>query len=334
MRAVVQWCHGGPEALTLESVPVPRLAPHEVLVAVQASGLNRLDLTQRERPILQGFRLPHIAGMDVTGVIMEAGTEVNSAHIGQRVVVDPNVPAPAGSERARTVIGGNVPGGFAEVCVVPASNLHALPDFVPPEVAAAFPTVYSTAWRSVLGVGELQAGQWVLVHGSSSTLTMAVVQIAGMVGARTLVAGRDAGHLRRMKDLGADVVVDNTEVDVVSAVSRVTSGRGVDLVVDHVGGATFAASVGAVARGGRIVVAGNVSGDTARIDSLSGLHHKGIQIIGCGSYSPEDFRLAFDALCSGLLAPVIADVGGLDCVVPFQERILRGEPFGKLVVLP
>ncbi|MER6434236.1 zinc-binding dehydrogenase [Streptomyces sp900105245] len=334
MRAVVQRRHGGPESLALETVSVPRLAPHEVSIAVEAAGLNRLDLIQRERPVLKGFRLPHIAGMDMTGIIMEAGSEVDAGRIGERVVVDPNVPAPAGSGRARAVIGGNVPGGFSEVCVVPASNVYVLPEHVSPEVAAAFPTVYSTAWRSVLSVGALRSGQWMLVHGSSSTLTMAVVQIAGVVGAHTVVAGRDAGHLRRMRNLGADAVVDSTVGNVVRAVSKVTGGRGVDLVVDHVGGATFAASVGAVARGGRVVVAGNVSGDGARIESLSELHHKGVQIIGCGSYGPEDFRLALDALSAGLLAPVIADVGELECVVPFQERILRGEPFGKLVVGP
>ncbi|MFE9500719.1 zinc-binding alcohol dehydrogenase family protein [Streptomyces collinus] len=334
MRAVVQRCHGGPEALVLETVPVPRLAPHEVSVAVEAAGLNRLDLLQRQRPVLKGFQLPHIAGMDVTGVIVEAGSEVDARRIGERVVIDPNVPALPGSGRTRTVIGGNVPGGFSEVCVVPASNVYVLPEHISPEVAAAFPTVYSTAWRSVLSVAGLRSGQWMLVHGSSSTLTMAVVQIAGMIGARTVVAGRDADHLTRMKSLGADAVVDSTEEDVVQAVSNVTGGRGVDVVVDHVGGATFATSVRAVARGGRVVVAGNVSGDGARIGSLSELHHKGIHIIGCGSYRPEDFKLALDALTTGLLVPVIADVGGLECVVPFQERLLRGEPFGKLVVVP
>ena len=330
MKAVVQRAHGGPEVLTVEQVAAPVPLAGEVAVAVRAAALNRLDLAQLRGPVLPGFSLPHIGGLDLAGDVVAVGPGVDTALVGTRVVVDPQV---AGADWP-IVLGGNAPGGFAELCAVPAQNAHPIPAAVSHQEAAALPTAYATAWRSLFGVGELAAGQWLLIHGAGSALSLAALQLAVRAGAHVVVSGRGDGRLAVARRLGAAAVVDADSTDVAAAVRAATGGHGADVALDHVGAATFTASLHSLAPGGRLVCVGNTSGDSARIPSLAYLFHRGLQILGAGAYSRQDFVAALSACWSLGCAAVIDQVGRFEDVGRFHRRLLAGPVAGKLVVTP
>ena len=219
MKAVTQRAFGGPEVLVHEELPDPVPAPGEVLLRVAATALNRLDVLQREGPpLVPGFGLPHIAGMDVAGTVVGVGEGVSRRRMGQRVLVNPSLECGrcarclAGDEALCgevRVIGGTCPGGYAELCAVPADHAHPVPNDADLEVLAAVPTVWATAWHALVTVGRLRAGETFLVHAAGSGVSIAAIQIAAHLGARVVATARSEAKLALATELGADAVVLN-----------------------------------------------------------------------------------------------------------------------------
>jgi NADPH:quinone reductase-like Zn-dependent oxidoreductase len=342
MRAMVQTNFGGHEALSLRSVRDPVPGPLEVVVRVVACGVNRLDVQQRRGPaVIPGFRLPHIAGMDVAGSVAAVGLGVTAVCVGDKVVVDPAVgcgtcghcrAGAAGNCPGLRVVGGNMAGGFAEYVTVPAGQAHRLPGEVDLNDVAVLPTAWSTAWRAAYGVGRVQQSDWVVVQAAASSVSIAVIQLAKRVGASVIAVASSDEKLAIAGELGADVLVHNDD-DVLAAVRECTDGHGADLVLDHVGTATWTSSVACLALGGRLVVLGNTSGDQA-VFSLMDIYHRGLALLGAGAYTAADFAAVVDAFCAGgLRTPraAVYDLAELPAALARQES---RDNIGKVLVKP
>lgn len=340
MKAAIFSEYGGPEVLRVEEVETPAPGPGEVLVRVRAASLNHLDVwVRRGLPI--ETTMPHIGGSDVAGVVEEVGPEVEGVEVDARVVVNPSLWCgrcewcKRGEEplcvRYR-ILGEHTQGGFAEYVVVPAANLYPIPDDVPFEEAAAAPLVFLTAWRGLISRGRLRAGEDVLVTGASGGVSTAAIQIAKLAGARVF-AVTTTENVERVRELGADVVYDRTEVDFSRAVWQDTNKRGVDLILDSVGEATWTQNVRALARGGRLVVYGATTGPRSETD-LRQLFWKQIEIIGTTMANQREFEEVMKLVFRGELRPVVDVVWPLERIRDAHERLERGEQFGKVVLTP
>ncbi len=341
MRAAIFHENGGPEVVRIEEIPRPAPGPGEVLVRVRAAGLNHLDLWVR-RGIPIETTMPHVGGSDVAGTVEELGGGVDRVGVGERVVVNPSLSC----GRCESCAAGEVPlcpeyrilgehtdGGFTELVAVPAANVYRLPDHLSFEAAAALPVSYMTAWRAVVGRGRVRPGEDVLVLGASGGTASAAVQVAKLAGARVFAVTSGAENVARVRELGADVVYDRDQVDFSREVFRDTGRRGVDVVVENVGEATWKGSIRALARGGRLVCYGATTGPRGDID-LRVLFWKQVEIIGTTMASRPEFEAMLRAVFRGDLAPVIDSVMPLDRAREAHERLEAGGQFGKIVLVP
>jgi NADPH:quinone reductase-like Zn-dependent oxidoreductase len=340
MRAAFFSEHGDPSVVQVGEVPVPEPGPGEVRLLVGASAMNHLDLwVRRGLPI--ETTMPHIGGSDVAGVVDVLGHGVTDARVGDRVVADPSLSCGscewcgAGEEPLCVeyrILGEHTQGGFAEYVVVPAANLFPIPDNYPMETAAAAPLAFLTAWRGLVTRGRLRAGESVLVTGASGGVATAAVQIARHLGAR-VYAVTTSEHADRVRALGADVVYDREAVDYSREVWRDTGKRGVDLILDSVGEATWKQNVRAVARGGRIVVYGATTGPVLATDARI-LFWKQADILGTTMSNRREFREVMALVFSGAVEPVVDSVLELEQARQAHELLESGRPFGKVVLVP
>jgi len=344
MKAMRYTHSGGPEVLVYESVDDPTPGGRDVVVRVAAAALNHLDVVQRHGWYhLPGFTFPHIAGMDVAGEVVAVGADVSSVALGDRVVIDPSLSSvPDGSKLAGRgdlygelgVIGANADGGYAELCLAPDTHVYRLPDEMSFAAAAAFPTAWLTAWHALFTVGGLTAGETVLIHAAGSGVSVAAIQLAKHAGATVLATAGSEGKLERATAIGADHVLNNRTGDIAGWAHEVTAGPGVHMVFDHVGTALWAPSLFALRPQGRLVNCGNTSGDTATIPSLGFLFHHGIKILGSDPYRYEEFAAAWAAFCAGSFQTPIDSVFPLEGAADAQEKMLRGDVFGKILLEP
>ncbi len=344
MKAARYDTTGGPDVLRLVDVPDPEPGPLDVVVDVGACALNRLDVVQRNGWFhMPGFALPHIAGMDVAGTVSEVGSDVEEVNVGDRVVIDPSLAGvPEASKLAGRgdlygelgIIGATADGGYAERCLAPASHVYAVPDEMPIEHAATFPTCYLTAAHALFAVGGLRAGETVMIHAAGSGVSVAGIQLAAQAGATVLATAGSEAKLERATTLGADHVVNNREADVAAWAREVTSGRGVDMVFDHVGTALFAPSVFSLAVGGRLVNCGNTSGDEATIPSLGFLFHQAASVLGSGPYEPHEFGPVWQDFCDGDFIVEIDTEYSLADAAAAQEQMVSNDVFGKILLRP
>ena len=339
MRAVVFHEHGGLDKLHVEDVPRPEPAAGEVLVQIKAAALNHLDVHTRRG--IPGFKLPlpHIGGCDGAGLVSAHGAGVTAPRIGARVAINPLLVdgtcefCVGGDEslcpRIR-LLGEHVTGTFAEFAVVPARNLLAMPDAMSFETAAAVPLVYQTAWR-MMRRARVSAGEDVLVLGASGGVASAAIQLARHLGARVLAAAGGAEKLARAQALGAEVLIDSSKEDVARRVREVTGKRGVDVVIDHVGKATYQAAIRSLRRGGRMVVCGATTGN----DPPAELHYifwNQLEVIGSTMASFAETAEVWRLVCDGKVAPVIDSVLPLASCAEGQRRLEAREHFGKIVL--
>jgi NADPH:quinone reductase-like Zn-dependent oxidoreductase len=345
MKAAVFSEFGGPEQVRIDDVPAPEPGPGEVRVRVAASALNHLDLwVRRGLPI--ETTMPHIGGSDVAGVVEALGPGVDvtvfpEAEPGTRVVIDPSISCGAcewcraGEEPLCTsfrILGEHTQGGFAEYVVAPARNLYPVPAGFPLEQAAAAPLVFLTAWRGLMTRGRLQAGESVLITGASGGVATAAVQIAKHAGAR-VYAVTTGENVERVHALGADVVYDREQQDYSRAIWQETGKRGVDLIFDSVGEATWQQNVRAAARLGRIVVYGATTGPALATDARV-LFWKQLDIVGTTMSSRREFREVMGLVFGGELKPVVDVVWPLERAREAHERLEAGRQFGKVVLTP
>lgn len=343
MKAASYDHHGGPEVLTLTSVADPVPGPGEVVVDVAATGVNRLDLLQRQGPgMLPGYELPHIAGMDLAGTISAVGPDVDGARIGERVVVNPAISCGAcaaclagedGLCAAPVVIGGSRAGGYAERCAVPATHALVIPDAVELAEAASWPTAYSTAWHALFETGQLSMGETVLVHAASSGVTSAAIQLASRAGATVFVTARREDKLDHARKLGAAAAIDSRAGDVATAVRELTDGRGVDMVFDHVGPALFEPSLRSLRPRGRLVFCGTTTG--ARVDlHLPTAYRSGLRLLGAENYTRAEFERMIAYLASAELTSIVDRELPLADAAEAHRLLDSGEVLGKLLLRP
>jgi NADPH:quinone reductase-like Zn-dependent oxidoreductase len=306
---------GGPEVLRYEDAPDPEPGPGEVLVRLRAASLNHLDLWVRKG--LPSVSKPRILGADGAGIREDTG---------ERVVINP------GLEHGDTitVVGEHMDGTHAELVAIPEGNVYALPDDLSFEEAAAFPLVFETAYRLLVTKAGLSEGEWVLLWGIGSGVASAGLAIAKALGARALVTSSSDEKLQLARELGADAAVNHADGDVIAAVKKATGGAGVDVVLEHVGEATWARSLQAARPGGRIVVCGATSGANPPA-ALHRVWWKQLTIYGSTMGTKEDFEGAFELVKSGRAKPVIDSVLPLAEARAGHERMEAGEQFGKIV---
>jgi NADPH:quinone reductase-like Zn-dependent oxidoreductase len=330
--------------LELVEVPDPVPGPSDVVVAVQACALNRLDVVQRNGWYqMPGFSYPHIAGMDVAGTVVEIGSGVTNVAVGDRVVVDPSLAGVPDDSRLAGrgdlygdlgIIGATVDGGYAERCLAPSTHVYAIPAHVSIEAAASFPTCWMTAAHALFDVGRLRAGETLLIHAAGAGVSVAAIQLAKRHGATVLATAGTDDKCQRALELGADHVLNNRTGDVTGWARQVTRGAGVDMVFDHVGTALFGPSLFAIGIKGRLVNCGNSSGDTATIPSLGYLFHSGISIIGSDPYRPEEFGPVWETFCAGAFSVTIDSEFGLADAGAAQEKLAANDVFGKILLRP
>jgi NADPH:quinone reductase-like Zn-dependent oxidoreductase len=342
MKALYFDKHGELDVVKYGDVPDPEPGPGEVLIRVHACALNFLDIwVRRGWPGLK-LEMPHWCGADVAGEIAELGENVSDWQVGQRVVVDPGVSLVEDEYTRRGedsvspgyhILGEHRRGGAAEYLTVPASNLAAIPDNIDYPEAAAPLLVGLTAWRMLMHQAGLRAGESVLVVGAGGGVNSLAIQIARLAGAAVYVVAGNPEKSERARQLGADVVLDRSQVDWGKEIFKLTSRRGVDVVVDNVGQATITTSMQAVARGGRIVIVGNTSGPQAEID-IRYIFGKQISLIGSTMGSHQDFHDVLDLLWAGKIKPVIHQVMPLSEGREGYKMMQEGQQFGKILLAP
>jgi NADPH:quinone reductase-like Zn-dependent oxidoreductase len=308
---------GGPDVLQLEEAPDPVAGPGEVLVRLHASALNHLDVWIRKG--LPSVPKPRILGADGAGVRVDTG---------ERVVINPGVEAPDGTIH---VIGEHGDGTNAQLIAVPETNVHPIPDGLSFAEAAAFPLVFETAYRMLVTRAALQEGEWVLLWGIGSGVSTAGLAIAKALGARTIVTSSSDDKLVRARELGADVAVNHATGDVKAAVKEATGGRGADIVVEHVGEATWRTSLDVAAREGRIVVCGATTGPNPPA-ALHRVWWKQLSILGSTMGTHADFAGAYALIAEGRARPVVDEVVPLSEIRAAHARLEAGEQLGKIVL--
>jgi zinc-binding alcohol dehydrogenase/oxidoreductase len=307
---------GGPEVLRYEDAPDPTPGPGEVLVHVRAASLNHLDLWVRKG--LPSVPKPRILGADGAGVLEN----------GERVVINPGLDH--GDGRI-TVVGEHRDGTHAELVVIPEENVYPIPDGLSFEEAASFPLVFETAYRMLVTKAAVQPGEWVLLWGIGSGVATAALQIAKALEARAIVTSSSNVKLDRARELGADAAVNHATEDVVAAVKEATEGRGADIVVEHVGEATWQRTLQAARPGGRITVCGATSGPNPPA-ALHRIWWKQLTIYGSTMGTKEDFEGAYELVASGRARPVVDRVFPLAEARAAHEYLEAGEQVGKVVL--
>jgi NADPH:quinone reductase-like Zn-dependent oxidoreductase len=341
MKAVFFTAHGDNDVLTFGEQPDPVPGAGEVLVRIEAAALNRLDLFVRDGIPGVPVAFPHVPGADGTGVVEALGTGVKGPAPGSRVVLQPGLSCGTcefclAGERSLCVsfriLGEHVPGTFAEKIAVPRANVYPAPRRLSPEKAAAFPLVGLTAWRMLVTRAALRPGETVLVHGVGSGVSTFAVQIAKLCGAsRVFVTSSSKEKLARARALGADEAIDYTKADVGKAIRELTGKRGVDVVVDSVGAATWRHSLTAAAKKGRIVTCGATSGPNPE-EEMRIVFWKQLTILGSTMGTDSEFAAMLAAVDAGRLEPVVDTVFPLADARNAYERMASGAGFGKIVL--
>ncbi len=342
MKAVYFERCGGPDALVHGERPDPVAGPGEALVRVRACGINRLDLFVRAG--LPGLEpeMPHILGNDIAGEIVAVGPGVTHMKAGDRTLVNPTLSCGVCSAcangddnlcRSYDVIGRRRNGGYAELVAVPAVNCLPYPENLSWEQAAAVPLVFVTAWHMLVTRAQVKPGEDVLVIGAGSGVGSAAVQIARLHGARVIATAGGAAKLARARALGAHEVIDHATEDIAQRARALTGRKGVEVVVEHVGGRVFEAGVAALARNGRLVTCGATSGNKVSLD-LNLLFGRHLTLLGSWMGRRSDLNDALRHVASGALKPVVDSVRPLAEARAAHERIEARQHFGKLVLVP
>lgn len=342
MKAVIFRQHGGPEVLEYADVPEPRMRANEVLVAVKACALNHLDIFVRGG--LPGIQipLPHILGNDIAGVVRDVGELVNWVKPGDEVMVHPGVSCGhceaclSGQDnlcREYDIIGYRSDGGYAELVAVPGVNIIPKPPQLSWEEAAALPLVTVTAWHMLVTRANVQPGEDVLVHAAGSGVGSIAIQIAKLRGARVITTASSDEKLAKARDLGADVTINYTQDDWPKEVRRVTDRKGVDVVVEHTGAATWPGSISSLKNNGRLVTCGATSGYDAHTD-LRQIFYRHLTVLGSFMGSKAELVEAMKFVREGKIHGVVDRVLPLSEARQAHELIEDRAQFGKIVLKP
>lgn len=342
MKAWLIENHGGPEALAWVDLPRPEPEPDEVLVRVRACALNHLDLWVRNGVEGHRFPLPLIPGSEVSGEVESWGTAVSDLERSARVLIAPGLSCGfcdacvAGADhrcRRYGILGETRHGGYAEWICVPRRNVLPLPGPLSHAEAAALPLVFLTAWHMLVGRARLQPLEDILIHAAGSGVSSAGIQIARLVGARHIIvtAGSDE-KLEKARSLGATHTINYRTDSFVPRVREITERKGVEVVLDHVGGEVFEQSLSTLNWSGRIVTCGATSSPKAEL-SLRALFFKSLSILGSTMGSQAELREVLRFVAAGRLRPVVDRTFPLEQAPDAQRMLEAREQFGKIVLV-
>src|SRR5947209_4052702 len=342
MKAVIFEQHGGPDVLKVAQVPDSQIKANKVLIEVRACALNHLDVWVRNG--LPGIKipLPHILGCDVAGVVREAGELVTWAKAGDEVMVQPGVSCGhcpeclAGRDNMcddYDIIGYRRDGGYAELVAVPGVNVISKPKNLSWLEAAALPLVTLTAWHMLVARANVQPGEDVLIHAAGSGVGSIGIQIAKLRGARVIATASSDEKLAKARALGADEIINYTNADWPREVRRLTEKRGVDVVFEHTGAATWPGSISALAKGGRVVTCGATSGYDARTD-LRQVFYRHLNLLGSFMGSKAELIEALKFIARGQIRAVVDETLPLAEARRAHEQMQNRAQFGKLVLVP
>lgn len=342
MKAVIFKQHGGPEVLEYTEVPDPTIKSTEVLVQVKACALNHLDVWTRGG--LPGIKipLPHILGNDIAGVVRQVGELVSWIRAGDEVMLHPGVSCGHCEEclggkdnlcSAYDILGYGRDGGYAELVAAPAVNVIPKPAKLTWEEASALPLVTVTAWHMLVTRAAVQPGETVLVHAAGSGVGSSGIQIAKLRGARVIATASSDEKLAKARELGADEVVNYSSEDWPKEVKRLTNKKGVDVVFEHTGAATWPGSISSLKTGGRLVTCGATSGFAAQTD-LRQVFYRHLTILGSFMGSKAELLEAMKFVESGKIRAVIDRTLPLAEAKQAHELMEDRSQFGKLVLLP
>lgn len=343
MRAVVLYEHGGPEKLSLRSVPDPTPGDGEVVVKLEAISVNHLDLKIRRGTAGYPIALPRILGLEGAGLVVARGQGVDAVDVGQRVLVLPwkrcgECPwCQRGQENlcARSrILSIHTDGCYAEYVRVPVEQLLPLPDEVSFEQAAAIPTAMGTAWHALHTIARVQPGETVLVMAATSGVGVALVQMAHQAGARVIAAGRDRAKLARLAELGAVAVTSYEEPDWVERVRGLTDGVGVDVVFEQIGGTMLATALRCLRKRGRVVSYGASGGLSVGFEDWQFVYRNEFQMFGATSSCRREVQQVLDLVRQGRLRAVIGSVFPLAEAVRAHQLLEDRGHFGKVMLIP
>jgi len=333
--------HGGRDVLRLEDVPTPEPGDGEVLVRIRACALNHFDVDLRENVSRWPLPLPHVLGVEFAGDVAALGANVEGLREGQPVWVLHEIPCLecdyclAGMDNlclAAEMYSVQRPGGYAEYALAPARAVFPLGDGSH-DAAAAGQIVFTTAWHMLMTRGELRAGETVVVNASGSGVGHAAVQIAKLAGATVIATAGSHEKLARSTDDGADHVVNYRTEDVTARVLDLTKGRGADLVIEHVGGDLFGASLNSLRKNGRLVTCGGHAGEVVELDIIPVFRNEW-SVIGSRTGTVRETELVMDLIAAGKLNPRIHARLPLAEAAEAQRIIEEREQFGKVLLLP
>ena len=342
MKAVRFHEYGDASVLRYEDAAEPEVGPRDVLVRVRAVGLNHVDIDMRNGTSRLPLKLPHILGLEAAGDVAAVGAEVTEVAENDRVTPLYQIacrrcgPCLAGRQQfceALEMLGIQHPGAYAEYVAVPAHAVVKLPDGMSYDHAASTQTTFATAWHCLITRANLRAGETVLISAAGSGVGSSGIQVATRAGARVITSAGSDAKLDRARELGADVCVNYTRESLTDVVLEATDGRGVDCVLEHVGGDVFTGSLNAVATGGRVVVCGGHAGEVVPLDLID-LFRREWSIIGCARATEAELREVIELVGRGELEPVISERLGLEEACRGHEILEDRTQFGKVVLNP
>jgi NADPH:quinone reductase-like Zn-dependent oxidoreductase len=342
MKAIVIREHGGLDKLSWSEVPTPEPGPGQALVRIRAAGANHFDHDIREG--ISGIKhaMPHVLGIEGVGEVAVLGPGVTGHRVGDRVIIYATqfcghchvcLAGLEGTCMNRSLMGVQIWGCFAEYALCNANQLIALPDDVSFESAAASVICYGTAWHMAVWHGGVEAGQTVLVNAAGSGVGMSAIQIAKLHGAIVIASAGSDAKLDKARALGADHVINYRNQAIGAECLRLTGGRGVDLVIESVGGEVLIQSIEALAFNGKLVTCGAHAGETVPLNVIE-LFRKHIRLQGSHYASRLEVKRVFELVAEGRLKPVIHGVYPMKDYAEVAALVANRDFFGKMVVVP
>ncbi len=347
MKAIAFTEQGEVNVLQYQEVEQPTLEPDEILVKVKSSAVNYLDIhARRDRPEikqkLEETGAPHILGSDIAGEIVEISGEHPDLAIGDRVLLAPCIPCGVCSDcingyenlcDTQQLLGFQTDGGYAEYVKAPAKNAIWIASPLSFVEASALPIAYLTAWHMLITRAQLRAGEDVLILGAGGSVGSAGLQIAKFIGARIFATASTDEKLARAKQFGANVTINYTDVDFSEVILEETNGRGVDVVLEHVGAATWEQSISSLAKNGRLVSCGVTTGNIGQIN-IRKMYQKQLTIMGSALGTTKELRKLVRLAELGFLVPIIDRTLPLDKAGEAHQLLESRKNFGKVCLLP
>jgi NADPH:quinone reductase-like Zn-dependent oxidoreductase len=334
--------YGPADVLRVEEVPEPTPGPGDALVRVRACAVNHVDIDMRSGTSRLPIALPHTLGFEIAGDVVAVGDGVTEVGPGDRVSPLYQIHCRhcewcrrgkhMHCERIR-MLGVQSPGGYAEYVVAPAWAVLRVPDSLTYEEAAAIQTTFSTVWHALVSRARLEEGEWVLVNAAGSGVGTAGVQVASLLGGRVIAAAGADFKLERALEYGAEAVVNYLDEDLTTRLRKLTHGRGVDVVMECVGGEVLRASVEALAKDGRVVTVGAHAGEVVPVDVIP-LFRNQWSLIGSVRATADEIKHVFGLVGEGRLRAIVHAVFPLEQAADAHRVLEERRQYGKLILAP